>query len=83
MICPDHCGFSNVVTDGCGIKLPLRPLSQFEQDLAAAISGLAVDEKRRRILARGAIERSKDFSWEEKAASVDAIYRRVLANKAK
>jgi glycosyltransferase involved in cell wall biosynthesis len=83
VICPDHCGFSNVVTEDCGIKLPLRSLKQFESDLASAIAGLAGDEDRRRRLAKGALERIKDFSWEKKAEAVDAIYRRVLANKAK
>ena len=83
VICPDHCGFSNVVTETCGIKLPLRSLKQFEADLASAILQFADDEGRRRRLARGALQRIKDFSWEKKAAAVDAIYRRMLANKLK
>ena len=41
----------------------------------SAIFGLGGDEERRRRLAMGALERIKDFSWEKKAASVDAIYR--------
>jgi glycosyltransferase involved in cell wall biosynthesis len=83
VICPDHCGFSNVVTEECGIKLLLQSLKQFEADLASAIMQLAADEERRRRLAEGALKRINDFSWEKKAEAIDAIYQRVLANKVK
>jgi len=47
--------------------------------LAAAIVLLAADEKKRRKLAKGALRRIKDFSWEEKARRVGLIYQQ-LAN---
>jgi len=82
VICPDHCGFSDVVTDECGIKLPIDSVRHFEAELAQAIVRLASDEPERRRLAAGALERAKDFSWEKKAEAVDQIYRRVLAQRA-
>ena len=36
VLCPDHCGFSNVVTAECGIKVPIQSLKQFETDLASS-----------------------------------------------
>ncbi|HMB95785.1 MAG TPA: hypothetical protein VKK61_07075, partial [Tepidisphaeraceae bacterium] len=43
---------------------------------------LSNDENERRRLARGAMRRIHDFSWEQKAASVDAIYRRKISTSA-
>ncbi|NQT11710.1 MAG: glycosyltransferase [Planctomycetes bacterium] len=82
VICPDHCGFANVVTADCGIKLPIDSLGRFQAELAGAIARLADDEPERRRLAAGAIRRAADFSWEKKAEAVDRIYRRVLAEAA-
>ena len=45
VLCPDHCGFSNVVTAECGIKVPIQSLRQFEADLASAILTLQKTKK--------------------------------------
>ena len=80
VICPDHCGFSNVVTGDCGVKIPIESPNQFVSDLSAAIRSLAENEEERRRLAKGALQRIKDFSWEKKAELVDSIYRRITAS---
>ena len=67
VICPDHCGFSDVITDECGIKLPIHSTGQFEQSLAHAIAELASDEERRQRLAAGALRRARAYSLEAKA----------------
>jgi glycosyltransferase involved in cell wall biosynthesis len=79
VICPDHCGFSDVVTSECGIKVPIPALREFEQGLARAISELALDEPRRRCLAASALLRAREYSWEAKALAMDRVYRRTLA----
>ena len=79
VICPDHCGFANVVTGDCGVKLSIDSLGRFQAELTRAIARLADDEPERRRLAAGAIRRAADFSWEKKAEAVDRVYRRVLA----
>lgn len=78
VICPDHCGFSDVVTPECGIKLPVDSPAQLSRDLGRAIRSLAADEPRRLRLAAGAVRRSRDFGWDEKARRVRQIYDRVL-----
>jgi glycosyltransferase involved in cell wall biosynthesis len=80
VVCPDHCGFSNVVTGDCGVKIPIKSPNQFVSDLSAAIRSLAENEEERRRLAKGALQRIKDFSWEKKAELVDAIYRRITTS---
>ncbi len=81
VICPDHCGFANVVTPDCGIKLPLRSPRQLVVDLAAAIERLGTDETERRRLAAGALLRVGGFSWENKARLLDGIYRRAVCSR--
>jgi len=78
VICPDHCGFTDVVTEDCGIKVAVNTPRQFITDLAAAITLLAKDEECRRKLAKGALRRIEDFSWENKARQVNLIYHRKI-----
>jgi glycosyltransferase involved in cell wall biosynthesis len=78
VVCPDHCGFTNVVTEDCGIKLPLHRPKQLIADLAQSIDRLGRDEHERRRLAAGALARSRDFDWDKKAQQLEAIYRRKL-----
>ena len=80
VICPDHCGFADVVTSECGIKVPVGTPRQIEADLAAAITKLNNNEKERRRLARGALQRITEFSWENKAAMVNSIYQKAVEN---
>jgi glycosyltransferase involved in cell wall biosynthesis len=82
VVCPDHCGFSNAVTAGCGIKVPVGSPRQLSVDIARGIERLAEDEERRRCLALGALERARDFSWDKKAEQVDLIYRRAVSDGA-
>ena len=74
VICPDHCGFSDAVTDECGIKLPIRSAREFEQRLAGAVAQLASDEERRQQLAGGALRRARAYSLEAKAEAVERVY---------
>lgn len=75
VICPDHCGFSNVVNAECGIKLPVENPAQLITDLTQAIEALCRDEPRRQALAEGAVRRAGDYSWERKAAEIEVMYR--------
>jgi len=74
VICPDHCGFSNVVTYDCGIKIPVENPAQISSGIAAAITKLDQDERERRRLATGALLRIDEFTWDKKALAIDAIY---------
>lgn len=78
VVCPDHCGFSNVVTGDCGVKVKMESPRQLARDLAEAIARLGADEGERRRLAWGALKRIEDFAWDVKARQVERIYRRVV-----
>jgi len=78
VICPDWSGFATVVTDNCGIKVPLQNPRQFIGGLASALVKLANDELERQRLAEGALQRAANYSWGEKARRVDSIYRQAV-----
>jgi glycosyltransferase involved in cell wall biosynthesis len=73
----DHCGFAEVVTAECGIKIPLASPRQVKNDLADALVKLADNEPLRRRLARGAAGRATDFNWQSKAEALNDVYERV------
>jgi glycosyltransferase involved in cell wall biosynthesis len=81
IICLDHCGFSYVVNETCGIKIPLESPQQVIKDLAKAIEFLYDNENIRMKYAEGALNRAKDFSWEEKVIQLNEIYRKLITEK--
>lgn len=70
----DLFGFSNVVTEDCGIKIPVQSKSQVVQDLAMAIDKIAEDEPLRMRMAQAAMRRAEDYTWEEKAKQISELY---------
>ena len=80
IVCLDHCGFAEVVDETCGIKIPVTTSSEAVAAMARAIEQLARDENKRQSLAWGALQRSRQYSWEEKARAVDRIYRAKAGN---
>ncbi|WP_415356588.1 glycosyltransferase family 4 protein [Halioglobus sp. Uisw_031] len=74
----DHCGFSSVVDQSCGLKIPVTSPREVMQAVSEALGSLEQDEGKRRSLASGALLRASNFAWEGKAAQVDAIYRAKL-----
>ena len=67
-------GFSNVLTDECGIKIDVRSKQQVVHDIAMAVDMLADDEALRYRMAQAAMKRSYDFTWEDKAEKISQLY---------
>jgi glycosyltransferase involved in cell wall biosynthesis len=82
VICLDHCGFADVVTPECGIKVPVRRPRQVIRDLAAAIAHLWHDEQGRQQLAEGSLRQVAAFSWEKKGEAVNALYAEAVPHRA-
>jgi glycosyltransferase involved in cell wall biosynthesis len=78
IVCLDHCGFGGVVDETCGIKVAVTRPGETVGGLAEALKRLGMDEGLRHMLAQGAVQRAQDFSWENKADTLNRIYRRVL-----
>ena len=65
VICLDHCGFSDVVDETCGIKIPVGKPKEVIKGFAAAIQRLA-DPTLRVRLSRGALRRASEYAWSKK-----------------
>ena len=80
IICLDHCGFSHVVNDSCGIKINVSTPKKAATDFSVALEKIYTDENLRQNLRDGALIRAKDFSWESKINKLNTIYNELLKN---
>ncbi len=79
VICPDHCGFSNVVTAACGIKVDPSSVQSVIAGFYAGILRLAGDEQARYGMAVSALERARAYSRDALCEKLEDVYRRVLS----
>jgi glycosyltransferase involved in cell wall biosynthesis len=82
VLCLDHCGFADMVTPECGVKVAVRSPRQVAAHLAEAIAVMWHDEPRRRRLAQGSLRRAQAVSWEGKADALTAIYHEAVQQNA-
>ena len=78
IICLDHCGFTAVGDASCGVKVPVISPQQVITDITEAVKCLEENEDKRQLLATGALKRAAQFTWEDKARTVDRLYRAKL-----
>lgn len=74
VVCLDHCGFAHVITDSCGIKIPVDTPTNARINIENAFLTLYKDENFRQDLSRGAINRAADFDWHKKIITLNTIY---------
>ena len=79
VICFDHQGVGDIVTEICGIKVPVSTPDMAVRDFAEAITRMARDRELWGRLSRGALGRAGDYRWEDQAEKLVAVYRRVAA----
>jgi glycosyltransferase involved in cell wall biosynthesis len=72
-------GPGELVTDDCGIRLPMAPRQQLVRSLTLAMESLLHDPERCRRMSLASIDRVRcNFTWPQKAAQIVTIYRDVL-----
>lgn len=74
----DHCGFSHVINEKCGIKIPVDSPQNATLNFNLALKKLNDDEGYRQSLSKGAINRASDFNWESKAKQLNLIYHSLV-----
>ena len=74
VVCLDHCGFSDVVDETCGIKIPVGTPKDVIAGFAAALKKLE-DEAFRNRLSKGAKRRAAEYAWSKKKDVLEKIYR--------
>jgi glycosyltransferase involved in cell wall biosynthesis len=74
VICHNACGMGVAVTETCGLKISLQNPKKSATDFAAAIQSLLTNPTLVPTLSAGALERSKELSWDHKARDIAEIY---------
>lgn len=78
IIALDHCGFSTVIDETCGIKIPIQSHKQVISDYARHLDFLASHEDERQRLSAGAQSRCHLFTWENKMDTLNTLYFEAL-----
>lgn len=78
IICLDHCGFSYVVTEDCGIKIAVESPKIASEKIAKSLQILYENERFRQKLSLGGIERAAEFSWDKKIVQLNSIYNSLM-----
>ncbi len=78
IIALDHCGFSTVIDETCGIKIPIRSHKQVISNYARHLDFLASHEDERQRLSAGAQSRCHLFTWENKMNTLNTLYFEAL-----
>lgn len=73
----DHCGMAGVVSEKCGIKIPIHSYSQVVNDMAASIEAIINEPERINCLSQGVIECSKKYLWKNRISVFDKAYESV------
>ncbi len=79
VICFDHQGAGDMVSDFSGVKLPVTSPEQAYEDWACTLGQLAQDPRKLLALSRGASIQARAFLWARNHDRVNDLYRQ-LAN---
>ncbi|HYO84094.1 MAG TPA: glycosyltransferase family 4 protein [Bryobacteraceae bacterium] len=83
VICFNHQGARDIVTESSGIKLPVRTPEDAVRGLAEALVRVANDRELLSELSEGALVRAQEFLWSKNTESMFRIYNSVLTNSVK
>ena len=82
VVCLDHQGVRDMVTEECGIKIPVTVPSEVVIKLSEAILNLAQDPALRQRLSAGALRRVREYEWPRQGERMAALYSRMLGEPA-
>jgi glycosyltransferase involved in cell wall biosynthesis len=74
----DHCGMHDTVCDTCGIKIPVRTISEITHELASAINDILDNPSRIESLSHGVKACSFQYSWNRRCSDWQRIYRMAI-----
>jgi glycosyltransferase involved in cell wall biosynthesis len=77
VICFDHQGAHDIVTEACGIKIPVGKPEDSIRRLSQAIASLARDRETLRAKGEAAIDRARNYLWDELGDKMRVVYEDV------
>jgi glycosyltransferase involved in cell wall biosynthesis len=78
VICLDHQGMHDIVTEDAGIRIPVTTPAEVVTRLRATLEHLAADVEAWYRLSDGARRRASDYLWARQGERMRAVYRKVL-----
>lgn len=78
VICLDHQGTQDIVTEKCGIKVPVTVPGEVIARLSEAIENLAQDRRLWKRLSTGARQRAREYLWSRQGERMAVVYRRII-----
>jgi glycosyltransferase involved in cell wall biosynthesis len=78
IVCLNHQGVGDVVTDDCGVRLPVTNPRDVVRRLRDTLIRLHLDREELARLSAGAIKRGKNYTWNRQGERMAAIYRDAL-----
>ena len=77
VVCFDHQGARDMVSESCGVKVPVSSPARAVEDWARTLRELAGDPERLLRLSEGASAQARRFLWERNGDRVNALYREL------
>jgi glycosyltransferase involved in cell wall biosynthesis len=74
VLCIDHQGMRDIVTDACGIKVPLTTPARVARDFATAIERLAASPELCAELGRAGLARAAEYQWTRLGEAMGGFY---------
>jgi glycosyltransferase involved in cell wall biosynthesis len=81
VICLDHQGVGDIVTDDCGVKIPVTTPREVIQSLREILISLAENRSRLEGLAWGALRRAREYLWSRNCEQMAKIYYAAWADR--
>ena len=78
IVCVDHQGVKDVVSDDCAIRIPVNNPKQAIDGFCTAIRQLSQSPEIYKQKSQGACDRARQIHWDQLGAQMMAIYERVL-----
>jgi len=78
VICLDHCGQGDAITEDSGIKIPVTSPRKVINDISVAITLLAENHEKIERLSQGALQRSQKFTWEKLSQKMLSVYQNAI-----
>lgn len=78
VIAVDHQGAHDIITEQCGIKVPVESPQQCAQGIADALLRLAHSPQLRQELSRGALARAEQYSWSRQSKRMHEVYQDAM-----
>jgi len=80
VICLDHCGQGDAVTEDCGIKIPVTTPKKVIQDLSKTFVYLTKNHQEIERLSKGALRCSQEYTWEKMAEKMINVYQEAIVH---